>query len=44
MHNLHTKLDLPFVLHNRYWAVDNLYKQNYSFVVEDYEALPTQVR
>mgnify|MGYP001034620616 CR=1 FL=1 len=26
--------NLPFVVHNRYWALDNIYIQNYSFILD----------
>lgn len=40
--DMQQQLNKPFVLHNRYWATDNDYKQ-YKFAVESYEALPLEV-
>ncbi len=40
---VHRRIEnLPLAAHNRYWAYDNVYKQNYSFLldVENEKALP----
>jgi hypothetical protein len=33
---LHRRLDnIPLEAHNRYWAYDTVYKQNYSFALDE---------
>jgi hypothetical protein len=36
LQGLHRRLEnIPLATHNRYWAYDNVYKQNYSFVLDE---------
>jgi len=41
MAGLYQEMKRPFVLHNRYWSPDTVYQEEYPFVVESVEALPT---
>jgi hypothetical protein len=40
MKNISDEIGFPVSLHNRYWATDNVYQKNFSFIIETKEALP----
>ena len=31
---LHNRINLPFIIHNRYWAYDAVYQKNYSWILD----------